>query len=68
MLPLFTRCKRVREAEVWLHTFLTSALIEVSGQIHVHFRSTPGKKPPVPIEEETEWPVLVNSVRKIWRR
>jgi len=30
--------------------------MEVSGQIHAHFRPTPGKKPPVPIEEETGWP------------
>jgi hypothetical protein len=40
--------------------------MEVSSQIHSHFRPTPGKKPPVPIEGETGWPV--DPVRKIWRR
>jgi hypothetical protein len=46
-------CKRM---EVYLHAFLTSAYIEVSGQLHT----------PVPTEQEATW--SPEQVRTLWRR
>jgi hypothetical protein len=41
--------KAYRGVDVHIHVFLTSALAEVSGQLHAPAASSPGKEPPVPI-------------------
>jgi hypothetical protein len=48
------------EVEVWLHTFLISTLLEVSGQLHIVAALSSRKEPWVPIGKEAGWtPELV---------
>jgi hypothetical protein len=50
---------------VKFHTFLTSALMEVSDQLHTSDASSPGKAPSVPIGWELVWgSVGLDSVAK----
>jgi hypothetical protein len=41
--------KTYGRVDVYIHVPLTSAQLEVSGQLHVPAVLIPGKKPPVPI-------------------
>jgi hypothetical protein len=41
--------------DVQIHVFLTSSLVEVSGQLHVPAALIPGKEPSVLIRQEVEW-------------
>jgi hypothetical protein len=52
--------------DVYLHTFLTSAVDGDEWQLHAAAALFPGKKPPVPILQEAVW--APESVWTLWTR
>jgi hypothetical protein len=51
--------------DVQIHIFLTSALVEVNGQLHAPAALPPGKDPTISIASEAGWPP--QPIWALWR-